>query len=269
MAAPSNATKAVAEPARVLRPVVHGIQWALDRMLSVGYGIVYDFVFERFPPYRSLQQEVLHLLAAGIPEEKNRRDVRVLDVGCGPGNFAFSVAEAGFTVVGTDSYETLLDLAREKRRATRLPNLAFRHADIVKGEAFRDESFDQIVNIHSLYVQPDPQGVLKVAHRLLKPGGHAIFVNFTRRIWLWPTLGEVRARDGWPAALRCLLWVLPNSIFEMTRKRIGPHYWQEDEFAGHLRTAGFTVLEIRRTFFGDVSLLAWVRKDTQELGAGG
>jgi SAM-dependent methyltransferase len=264
MAAPSDATEAVAEPASVLSPVYRGVQWALDRMLSVGYGVVYDFVFERFPPYRSLQREVLHLLTAGIPDECNRRDVRVLDIGCGPGNFAFSVAEAGFTVVGTDAYETLLDLAREKRRATRLPNLAFRHADIDKGEPFREESFDLVVNIHSLYVHPDPQGVLKVAHRLLKPGGHAIFVNFTRRIWLWPTLREVRSREGWPGALRCLLWVLPNSIFEMTRKRIGPHYWQEEEFARHLTAAGFTVLEVRRTFFGEASLLAWVRKDTPE-----
>src|SRR5262249_52546044 len=206
------------------------------------------FVFERFPPYRSLQQEVLELLAAGVPAEANRRDVRILDIGCGPGNFAFSVAEAGFNVVGTDAYETLLDLAREKRRATGLPNLAFRHADIVKGEAFRDGSFDQIVNIHSLYVHPDPQGILKVAYRLLKPGGHGVFVNFTRRIRLWPTVRDVYSRDGSPAALRSLLWVLPNSIFEVTRKRIGPHYWQEDEFAGYLRTAGFTGLEIRRTF---------------------
>src|SRR5262249_43189670 len=111
---------------------------------------------------------------------------------------------------------------------------------------------------------PDPQGILKVAYRLLKPGGHGVFVNFTRRIRLWPTVRDVYSRDGSPAALRSLLWVLPNSIFEVTRKRIGPHYWQEDEFAGYLRTAGFTVLEIRRTFFHQASVLAWVRKDTED-----
>jgi ubiquinone/menaquinone biosynthesis C-methylase UbiE len=230
-------------------------------MLSVGYGVVYDFFFERFPPYRSLLREVLGLVEAAVPEGTNRRDIRVLDVGCGPGNWSFSIAEAGFTVVGVDSYETLLDLAREKRRATRLPNLAFRHADLTRPDAFRDESFDQVVNIHSLYVHPDPRGLLSSACRLLKPGGHAVFVNFTRRILLWSTIRHVQARDGWNAALRSLLWVGPNSIFEITRKRVGPHYWQEDEFAARLQEAGFTVLEIRRTFFDDASLLAWVRKD--------
>ena len=233
-------------------------------MLSVGYGVVYDFVFERFPAYRSLQREVLALLESGVPEGTNLRDVRVLDIGCGPGNWSFALAEAGFTVVGIDAYETLLDLAREKRRATRLPNLAFRHADITGGDPFREEVFDQIVNVHSLYVHPDPLAVLRIAHRVLKPGGHAVFVNFTRRIWLWSTLREVKRRDGLKAALECLLWVLPNSIFEVTRKRSGPHYWQEGEFGRHLGEAGFTVLEIHRTFFDKASVLAWVRKDTTE-----
>jgi SAM-dependent methyltransferase len=233
-------------------------------MLSVGYGVVYDFVFERFPPYRKLQGEVLTLLEASVPPDGNRREMRVLDIGCGPGNWSFALAETGFTVVGVDAYETLLDLAREKRRAIRLPNLAFRHADISRGDAFRDESFDRVVNIHSLYVHHDPLGVLRVAHRLLKPGGHAVFVNFTRRIPLWATVRAVARREGVRAALRCLLWVLPNAIFEITRKRIGPHYWQEDEFASRLRVAGFTVLEIRRTFFDDASLLAWVRKDVAD-----
>ena len=45
------------------------------------------------------------------------------------------------------------------------------------------------------------------------------------------------------AALRALLWVLPNSIFEAVRKPIGPHYWDEEAFSTHLRKAGFTVLK--------------------------
>lgn len=264
MLSSTDATGVAEVTAVAMSSMLRGIGWTLDRMLSVSYGVTYDYIFERFTPYQNLQREVLGLVEASLPESANRRDIRVLDIGCGTGNFAFTLAEAGFSVVGSDPYSALVELAREKRRAKRLPNLAFRHADVAKGNTFREAAFDQVVNIHSLYVHPAPQQLLKEAYRILKPGGHAVFVNFTRRVWLWPTLREVKQQEGLGAALRYLRWILPNAIFEATRKQIGPHYWQEDEFSARLRDAGFTVLETRRTFFKGASLLAWARKDTEE-----
>lgn len=246
--------------------VLRGVRWALDRMLSVWYGVMYDFIFERFAPYQALREEVLRFLAASVPEDVDRREVRILEIGCGPGNLSLTLAEAGFSVLGIDPYQQLVELAREKRRAKHLTNLAFQHVDLVQGDTLNDNSFDRIVNIHSLYVHPAPERLLKEACRVLKPGGYGVFVNFTRRVWLRPTFRQIREREGLGPALRCLLWVLPNSIFEATRRQIGPHYWDEREFSAHLREAGFTVLELRRTFFNGVSLLAWVRKDTEEKG---
>jgi SAM-dependent methyltransferase len=247
--------------ASVTHTATRALGQVLDRMLSVGYGVVYDFVFERFPPYRALLAQVLAYLDGSVPPATERRDVRVLDVGCGPGNFSVAAATAGFSVVGIDPYQTLLDLAREKRAAKRLPNLSFRRADLATGHTLGDGSFDVLMNVHSLYVHPTPEALLRQACRVLKPGGHAIFVNFTRRVWLWSTFRQIWNRDGAGAALRCLLWVTPNALFEVTRKRMGPHYWQEDEFASRLREAGFTVLEMRRTFFDGASLIAWVRRE--------
>jgi ubiquinone/menaquinone biosynthesis C-methylase UbiE len=241
--------------------VVRGIQWGLDRMVSVGYGVVYDYIVERFPPYRALHEEVLKLVEAAVPAGANRREIRVLDVACGPGNFTLHLAAAGFEVVGVDAYASLVELAREKRRARHLANLAFRHAAVARGGVFPEAAFDQVVNIHSLYVQPEPQRFLREVHRVLKPGGHAIFVNFTRRVWLGSTVRELKRREGLGAALRSLLWVLPNSVFEATRKRVRPQYWAEQEFAAHLEEAGFRVLDLRRTFFDGASLLAWVSKE--------
>lgn len=250
----------------VMISVLGGIQWGLDRMLSVGYGVVYDYIYKRFKPYQDLQREVLALVETAVPESVKRHDVRILDIGCGPGNLAFTLAEAGFSVVGIDPYDALVELAREKRRAKRLPNLAFQHADLAKGNTFRDGTFDQIVNVNSLYVHPAPCQLLKEAYRVLKPGGHAVFVNLAQRVRMWSTFRKLNEREGLGAALGCLLWVLPNTVFETIRKRIGPHYWQEDEFSTHLREAGFTVLEMWRTFFDSASLLAWVRKDTEDEG---
>ena len=256
-----GATQTMPTPTQAAGSVVRAVQWGLDRMLSVGYGVVYDYIVERFRPYQALHAEVLGLVESAVPAGANRREVRVLDVACGPGNFTLGLAVAGFDTVGVDAYAGLVDLAREKRKAHHLANLAFRHADLTRGGTFPEGSFDHVVNIHSLYVQPDPQRLIREVYRVLKPGGRAVFVNFTRRVWLRSTVREVRRREGLGAAARCLLWVLPNSIFEVTRKRVRPQYWEEQEFSAHLQEAGFRVLDLRRTFFEGASLLALVGKD--------
>ena len=237
---------------------IHG--W-LDRMLSVGYGVVYDYVYPRFNYYQRLQAEVRDLVEAAVPARVERRDVRVLEVACGPGNFTCALAEAGFTVTGLDAYAALVEAAKEKRRARHLSNLAFRHGELTRGNPFRDETFDQVVSIHSLYVHPAPDQLLREAYRVLKPGGHAVFVNHTRQIGRWSTVRELARRDGLGAALHGLLWVLPNSIFEAARRGVGPHYWDEDTFSARVRGSGFSVLTVRRTFLGDASLLVWARKE--------
>jgi SAM-dependent methyltransferase len=241
--------------------VLGGVRSGVDRMLSVGYGLIYDYIYEQFRPYQQLQAEVLELVAAGLPAAALKRDVHVLDIGCGPGNFTFVLAEAGFNVIGLEAYAALVELAREKRRAKRLANLAFRHGDLADGAGIREAAYDVIVSIHSLYVHPQPETLLKEAYRILKPGGHAIFVNHTRHVAPWSTFSGIKRRDGIKPALGSLLWLVPNSIFEAARRRIGPHYWNETQFTANLQAAGFTVLESRRTFINGASLLMRARKD--------
>lgn len=242
-----------------------GFQWTIDRMLSVGYGLVYDYIFEQFGPYQQLQHEVLELVEkAARATSPDRRAFHVLDVNCGPGNLTFVLAEAGFSVLGLEPYGALVELAREKRRARRLANLAFSQGDLVHVPTLRDASFDQIVNVHSLYAHADPLALLAHARRVLKPGGHAIFVNHTGPVQARRTFRELRARSGLDAALRCLvLWLLPRGLFEAIRRRTGPHYWNEATFTARLRAAGFTVLETRRTFLNGASLLVWATTEPQ------
>src|SRR2546422_11137313 len=92
---------------------IHG--W-LDRMLSVGYGVVYDYVYPRFSYYQRLQREVRDLVEAAVPARVERRDVRVLDVGCGPGNFTCALAEAGVPGTGLGSDAAAGGAGKQKRR---------------------------------------------------------------------------------------------------------------------------------------------------------
>ena len=75
------------------------------------------------------------------------------------------------------------------------------------------------------------------------------------------TFRELRGARGPAAGAPVpLLWLLPHSLFEVSRRRIGPHYWNEATFIDNLRAAGFTVLETRRTFLNGASLLVWARR---------
>ncbi len=183
---------------------------------------------------------------------------------CGPGNLTFVLAEAGFSVLGLEPYGALVELAREKRRAKRLANLAFTQGDLSSAK-LRDASYDMVVNVHTLYAHASPLTLLTDAHRVLKPGGHALFVNHTRRVEVRATFRAMRAQLGTAAALRCLLlWLLPHRMFEAARRQVGPHYWSENEFSRNLAAAGFEVLETRRTFLNGASLLVWARKNATE-----
>jgi len=147
-------------------------------------------------------------------------------------------------------------VAREKRRAKRLANLAFRHGELAEGAGGRDGSFDVVVSIHGLYVHPSLNAPARGAagaqagrlRRVRQP---------TRHVGHWSTFRDIKNRDGLRAAMASLLWLVPNSIFEIARKRIGPHYWDEHKFATNLKAAGFTVLGTRRTFLNGASVLVW------------
>jgi 2-polyprenyl-3-methyl-5-hydroxy-6-metoxy-1,4-benzoquinol methylase len=226
-------------------------------MIAVTYGISYDAVVRRFPPYEAMLDEIVGFVARSVPPEAEPRATRVLDVACGIGNVSLRLAAEGYAVVGIDGVKHLVELAREKGKP-RGANLTFQHVDIARGVVPAAGSFDVLVSMHTLYWHPDPSGLLEGCRRALKPGGHAIFLTYDRPAHVRRTFRAVRQSQGLRAAVASLRWLLPTMAFEFFRES-EHRYLDAAEFHETLRRAGFEVIESRHTFLSGLSHLAWCR----------
>lgn len=106
----------------------------------------------------------------------------VLEVGCGAGVDLVRFARGGARVVGVDLAPSAIDLARANFEQQQLT------ADlrVANGEAlpFADNSFDLVFAHGVVQYTADPAKLVAECHRVLRPGGQAIFQVYNRVSWL-------------------------------------------------------------------------------------
>ena len=104
---------------------------------------------------------------------------RVLDVGCGGGILAESMAFAGADVLGIDLAEGALEAAR-LHAAESGASVEYR---AVAAETLAEErpgAFDVVTCMEMLEHVPDPAAVVAACARLARPGGHVFFSTLNR-----------------------------------------------------------------------------------------
>lgn len=99
----------------------------------------------------------------------------VLEIGVGSGMNLPIYGSAVDRVCGIDPSPELLDRARERAAAARVP------VSLARGPAeqlpFRDAAFDTLVMTWTLCSIPNPSAALNEMRRVLKPGGRLLFVE--------------------------------------------------------------------------------------------
>lgn len=157
-----------------------------------------------------------------------RSDMRILDVGCGPGSITAGLARwvPEGEVVGVDAAADVLEHARERAEKQGVPNVRFEEADAYE-LPYPDGSFD-IVYAHQLLQHlGSPVDALREFRRVLKSGGAVAVRDADYGTMIhWPHSPEIdrffdvyaqvaRANGGEPDAGRRLLeWVAEAGLGE-------------------------------------------------------
>ena len=185
-------------------------------------------------------------VAAHLPPQKN---LKVLDLATGTGDQALALLNSPASIAsitGIDLSVEMLDIAKKKLG----DRVEFIHADAEK-PPFPAESFDAATFSFGIRNVKDPLTSLKAIHRLLKPKGRCLILEFSlppqpiRAFFLFylryilPRLGGFLSRK--PAAYRYL-----NQTIE--------HFPSGKEFCLWMREAGFTRLRAIPMIFGGVTL---------------
>lgn len=124
-------------------------------------------------PFSDLVSDVMRLSAAS-----DRSQMSALDLGCGAGNNAWFLLDAGFRVAGIDISPTAVRIA-----GNRLAELGFADVDLRVGSfaqlPWDDGSFDLVVDRGSLgqATLDDVAATLSEVRRVLKPGGLLLSYN--------------------------------------------------------------------------------------------
>lgn len=134
--------------------------------------LVWDKVYRE---QGEVQIEVLPTVRDSVNLLKNKKCVRLLDLGCGTGRHTLFLASQGFEVYGCDISEAGIEIVRKKAEKLGIGNISLSQEDMRK-LSYEEEYFDAVICVWTLGIGKfeDVEKCVKELHRVLKPAGIAI-----------------------------------------------------------------------------------------------
>ena len=172
---------------------------------------------------------------------------RVLDVGCGGGILADSMARKGAHVMGIDLATKALRVAQLHALEAQTDNIQYREVSVEQLAQEQPASFDVVTCMEMLEHVPDPESVVKACAELVKPGGWVFFSTLNR---------NVQSFAQAIVAAEYLLNLLPRGTHEYA-KMIKP-----SELAGFCRSAGLNVLHAKGLQHNPITGRYWLSANT-------
>jgi ubiquinone/menaquinone biosynthesis C-methylase UbiE len=99
---------------------------------------------------------------------------RVLELGCGTGTTAVSLAQQGAVVISIDTSDARIAAARERAERAEV-RVDFHHGDLADLAFLRADSIDVVVSVSTLAEVDDAARLFRQVERVLRPGAPFVF----------------------------------------------------------------------------------------------
>ena len=159
----------------------------------------------------------------------NLEGKKVVDIGCGGGILAESIAQSGADATGIDLSEKALKVA-ELHALEVGANLTYRSISAEALAAEQPEQYDVVTCMEMLEHVPDPASVVQACAKLCKPGGTLFFSTLNRspKSYLFAIIGA-----------EYILKLLPKGTHEYAK------FIKPSELVAFTRNAGLEMIGIK------------------------
>jgi len=182
-----------------------------------------------------------------IDQFANIRGKQVVDVGCGGGILAESMARRGAHVLGVDLADKPLKVAQLHAMEGGVANLDYRSVSAEDLAAEKPGAFDVVTCMEMLEHVPDPSSIVRACTAMAKPGGWVFFSTLNRnpKSYLFAILGA-----------EYILKLLPKGTHEFAR------FIRPAELARWTREAGLDHVQFKGLEYNPFTRRYWLSGDT-------
>lgn len=171
----------------------------------------------------------------------------VVDVGCGGGILAESMARQGANVLGVDLADKPLKVAQLHAMEGGVANLEYRSIAAEDLAAEQPAAFDVVTCMEMLEHVPDPSSIIRACASMARPGGWVFFSTLNRnpKSFLFAIVGA-----------EYLLKLLPQGTHEFSR------FIRPAELARWIREAGLELVQFKGLEYNPLTRRYWLSGDT-------